>query len=203
MAAAVVMQDEIARELGRQLTSEIDDDERLPVGNRSDSGDAYRLYLKGEYDWNKRTVEGLKAAIGFFQQAIDQDPTYALAYAGMADAYMLLSNVMPPAEAFGKAKAAANRALEIDPRLAEPYATLGYISLHYDWNWKEAETHLKRSSELNANYPTARSLYARYLTIIGQFPDSVREMETAQQFDPLAVGIATGIRPQLLLCAPI
>jgi serine/threonine-protein kinase len=194
LTGAFIVQEDIAQEIAARLKSNLSGDERQQLRKRfTDSGEAYRLFLKGRYHWNKRTVEDLKTAIQFFQQAIDQDPTYALAYAGMADAYMLLSNAMPPGEAFGKSRAAANRALAIDKNLAEPYATLGYIALHYDWNWKEAETNLKRSSSLNANYPTARSLYARYLTILGRFPESVQEMARAQELDPLAQGIATGV----------
>jgi serine/threonine-protein kinase len=194
VAGAFIVQEDIAQDIAGRLKSDLSGTERQQLRKRfTDSGEAYRLFLKGRYYWNKRTVEELKTAIQFFQQAIDQDPTYALAYAGMADAYMLLSNAMPPAEAFGKSRAAANRALAIDKNLAEPYASLGYIALHYDWNWSEAETNLKRSSSLNANYPTARSLYARYLTIRGRFPESVQEMSRAQELDPLAQGIATGI----------
>jgi serine/threonine protein kinase/tetratricopeptide (TPR) repeat protein len=188
------VEEEIARQIAENLRSNLTGEQRQQVARRhTDVDEAYRLYLKGRYHWNKRTVEGLRTAIDFFQQAIDRDPTYALAYAGLADAYMLLANVMPPAEAFGKAKAAVQRTLAIDPNLAEPHTTLGYIALHYDWNWSEAEGRLKRASELNPNYPTARSLYARYLTAIGRFPQSAEQMRRAQQLDPLAVGIATGI----------
>jgi serine/threonine-protein kinase len=194
VAGAFLVQEDIAQDIATLLKSTLSGTERRQLRKRfTDSGEAYRLFVKGRYHWNKRTVEGLKTAIQFFQQAIDQDPTYALAYAGMADSYMLLSNTMPAAEAFGKSKAAAKRALDIDNNLAEPYASLGYIALQYDWNWNEAETNLKRSSSLNANYPTARSLYARYLTIRGRFPESVQEMSKAQGLDPLAQGIATGI----------
>jgi serine/threonine-protein kinase len=194
VSGAFVVQEEIARQIADQLQSGLSGEERQQVAKRyTDDGEAYRLFLKGRYHWNKRSVESLRTAIDFFQQAIDRDPTYALAYAGMADSYMLLSNVMPPAEAFGKAKSAANKALTIDRNLADPYATLGYISLHYDWKWAEAEANLKRASELNPNYPTAHSLYGRLLSVLGRFPASVEEMKRAQELDPLALGIATGV----------
>ncbi len=188
------IQEDIARDIADRLTSNLSREERQAVSKReTDSGEANRLFLKGRYHWNKRTVESLKTAIDFFQQAIDKDPTYARAYAGMADSYMLLSNAMPPGEAFGKAKAAAARALEIDKNLSEPHATLGYIALHYDWNWQSAETNLKQAIELSPNYPTAHSVYARYLSIMGRYPQSVEEMRRAQQLDPLAPGISTGV----------
>jgi serine/threonine-protein kinase len=188
------MEEDIARDLADRLTSNLSGAERQAIGKRdTDNVLASRLYFKGRYYWNKRTIDSLRTAVDMFQQAIDKDPTYALAYAGMADSYMLLSNVMPPGEGFGKSKAAAGRALELDKKLAEPYATLGYIALHYDWNWQRAESNLKRAIELGPNYPTAHSIYGRYLSIMGRYPQSVEEMLRAQELDPLSPGISTGV----------
>jgi eukaryotic-like serine/threonine-protein kinase len=191
---AFLVQEQIAQEIAARLRADLTGEEREQMGKRfTDSGEAYRLFLKGRYHWNKRGVENLKLAIQFFSQAIELDPTYALAYSGMADCYMLLGNVLKPEEAFGKARAAANRALEIDANLAEPYATLGFIALHYEFDWAGAEKNLRRSSELNPNYPSARSVYARYLMAMGRYPESVQEVSRALQLDPLSQGVMSGI----------
>jgi serine/threonine-protein kinase len=193
-AAVYEIQEEISREVARNLRMPItDQDRRLLAQQDTRNTDAYQLYLKGRYFWNKRTVEGLSKAIDYFQQAIAKDPNYALAYSGLADCYIFQGNLIRPADIFPKAKAAVMKALEQDPNLAEPYATLGYIALHYDWNWSDAEMAFRRSFERNPNYPTAHSMYARYLSVRGRLREALDEMRRAQELDPLALGVSTGI----------
>src|SRR5207245_1615952 len=121
----------------------------------------YRLYLKGRYYWNLRTAELLKKANEYFQQAIDKDPSYGLAYAGLAESYALFTfyEVLPPSEACPKAKAAAMKALEIDETLAEAHAGLGWIKMTCDWDWPGSEREFKRALEINPIYGTARMWY--------------------------------------------
>ena len=193
-AAVYEIQEEISREIARNLRLPITEkDRRLLAQRDTRDTDAYQLYLKGRYFWNKRTADGLAKGIDYFQQAIAKDPNYALAYSGLADCYILQSNLVRPADIFPKAKAAVMKALAQDPDLAEPYSTLGYIGLHYDWNWSDAETAFKRSFERNPNYATAHSMYARYLSARGRLREAVDEMRRAQELDPLALGISTGI----------
>jgi eukaryotic-like serine/threonine-protein kinase len=193
-AAVYEIQEEISREVVRSLRLRTTEQDRQLL-SRQDTRDreAYQLYLKGRYFWNKRTAEGLAKGIEYFQQAIEKDPNYARAYSGLADSYVFQGNLIRPADIFPKAKAAAMKAIERDENLAEPYATLGYIALHYDWNWSDAETAFKKSFERNLNYPTAHSMYARYLTARGRFREALDQMKRAQELDPLALGISTGI----------
>jgi TolB-like protein/Tfp pilus assembly protein PilF len=193
-AGVYEIQEEISREVTRSLRAPVSaEDRQLLARQDTRSTEAYQLYLKGRYFWNKRTADGLVKAIDYFQQAIAADPGYALAYSGLADCYILQGNMIRPTDIFPKAKAAVMKALEQDPHLAEPYATLGYIRLHFDWNWAEAEDAFRRALERNPNYPTAHSMYARYLTARGRFEQALDEMKRAQELDPLALGIGAGI----------
>lgn len=155
--------------------------------------DIYRLYLKGRYEWNKRSVEGSKRAIQYFQQVLDADPSYAPAYSGIADSYSFESGYLPAAEVFPKAQAAAQRALELDPDLAEAHTSLGFVYLMYAWDWRKAEAEFHRALDINPNYASAHSFYARLLTVLGRFPEAEREIGKAQILDPLSPGIATGV----------
>ncbi|MDX1546172.1 MAG: protein kinase [Rhodothermales bacterium] len=150
---------------------------------------AYEHYLKGRYFWNKRTAAGLHRAVDHFRQAIDRAPTYARAYAGLADAYCILGfyDWQPPREAFPKARAAAQRALEIDPSMAEPHAALGYVALYYDWDWEESERQFRRAIERNPRYAVAHQWYANYLTAMGRFEEAAREMQWGLALDPLSL----------------
>ena len=132
--------------------------------------------------------ENLLKAIGFFKQALDADPNYAPAYAGLADCYQLLPEYFggPPHEHFPKAKAAAQRALALDETLAEAHAALGYTLAFYEWDWAGAEREFKRALELNPNYATAHQWYGEYLSVFRRFDESLREFERAQQLDPLS-----------------
>jgi TolB-like protein/Tfp pilus assembly protein PilF len=157
---------------------------------------AYHLYLKGRFHWNKRTEEDLYKSLGFFEQANQSDPNYAPAYAGMADAYIMLGEhgSAPALSIMRKARAAASRALEIDARLAEAHVSLGSISALYEWKWAEAEQHFRRAIELNPSYPTAHHWYGYdYLAPQGRLPEALAELEQAHHLDPLSLIIATSV----------
>ncbi len=151
--------------------------------------EAYDLYLKGRFFWNKRTQDGYLKSLGYFQQAIDRDPTYALAYVGIADCYSLLGwyDYLPPQEAFPRARAAAKKALEMDDTLAEANASRGWISANYEWDWPEAESKYRRAIELNPSYATAHQWYAEYLSYMGRHAESIAEAKRAQELDPLSI----------------
>jgi TolB-like protein/Flp pilus assembly protein TadD len=154
--------------------------------------EAYEAYLKGRYFWNKRTEDGLKKSIEYFQQAISQDPKFAAAYAGLADSYSILgSDVLPANVASSKAQVAANRALELDPAIAEGHAELALVEFYYDWDWARSEQEFRRAIELNPNYATAHQWYSYYLTAMGRFPQAMEEARKAQQIDPLSLAINT------------
>lgn len=150
---------------------------------------AYDLYLKGRHAWYRRTEAGLRSALSYFQQAVAAAPDYARAHAGLADAYAVLGfyDYLSPREAFPKAEAAAERALELDPTLAAPHSTLGYVALYYHWNWPRAEQEFQRSIALDPNYSTAHQWYANFLTAMGRFPEAERAMRRAQELDPLSL----------------
>jgi serine/threonine-protein kinase len=193
MSGVFQAQQQIAREIASNLHLNLTNRERATLNREATrSPEAHHLYLKARYLWNRRTVETLKQAIEQFEQAVAKDPGFALAFAGLADAYML-GNVMHPREAFPRAKTAARRAIELDPSAAEPYASLGYIALHYDWDWAEAEANFRKALDLNPRYATAHSMYARFLSTQGRFSEALAEMRRAQELDPLALGISTGI----------
>ena len=153
--------------------------------------EALDLYVKGRYHWNSRGP-GLLTSIGLFTRALDVDPAFALAYSGMADAYVQLGygNGLPPGDAFPKARAAATRALTLDSTLAEPHATLAFVHLYYDWDWPAAEQEFKRAIAINPSYATAHEWYGLFLAAMGRFDDARAEEERAEALDPLSVAIA-------------
>jgi TolB-like protein/Tfp pilus assembly protein PilF len=156
-----------------------------------DNVDAYRLYLKGRYFWNQYTEEGWKKAIDYFNQAIEIDPNYALAWAGLADTYYQMSSiVMLPVEAIPRARAAAIRALAIDDGVAEAHASLGIIKAQYDWDSKGAEKEFKRALELNSNYATAHQWYGMFLYADTQFEAAKVELDKAHELDPFSMIVA-------------
>jgi DNA-binding winged helix-turn-helix (wHTH) protein/TolB-like protein/Flp pilus assembly protein TadD len=154
----------------------------------TEDAEAYRLYLKGEYLSNKFTPEGSKTAIEYFNQAIVQDPSYAMAYASLSKSYGIMGSNgwLPPKEAFPKAKAAATKALEIDDQLAEGHAVLGATKMFYEWDWSAAEREFKRAIDLNSDYPEAHRLYSYLLTAMGRFDGSIAEAELNLRLDPLS-----------------
>ena len=186
------VQDSISERVAGALTVRLTEEEqRLLTKRYTENSEAFQAYIRGRYFWNKRTVEGLKKGIEFAQQAIAIDPTYALAYVGLADSYNLLPGHggLPPKDFFPKAKAAALRALEIDPTLAEAYASLGFVSYRFDWDWQTSGQHFRRAVELKPNYPTAHHWYGESLAPLARFEESTAALERAQELDPLSLPI--------------
>ena len=193
----LALQSEVAGAIAREVRVKMTPQEQESLArSRPVDSEAYHAYLKGRYFWNKRTQEALLEAIGFFQQAIDKDPTYALAYAGLADTYALLGSnaydALPPTKAMPLAKAAALKALKIDEELAEGHASLAYARLSYDWDLPEAEKEFRRAIELNPGYATAHHWYGHYYLAAGELDQALAEMNKAQELDPLSLVINVG-----------
>ncbi|PYS80385.1 MAG: hypothetical protein DMF67_20580 [Acidobacteria bacterium] len=181
------VQQQIAREIASRLRARLQPGAAEPKTYTHD-GEAYQDYLRGRYFWNKRTEDGFRKAVGYFNQAIERDPNYALAYSGLADTYALMSDysILPPNEAMPKARAAAERALALDDTLAEAHTSLAFVRMAYDWKWDEAGEDFRRAIELNPNYATAHQWYASYLVQVGRFGESLSEIRHAQELDPLS-----------------
>ena len=183
-----VVQDAISKKVAEALKLQLGGDtqtEKSPTQNV----EAYRLYLQGRYHALKLTPPEIRQGIIFYQQAINTDPLYALAFAGMAQAYAALpiTSDVEPNEVFPQAKAAAEKALEIDPNLAEAHVILGVVEFWFDWDWKNAEIELKKSIEISPNNADAHRFYAVLLTCLGRSDEALAEMETARQIDPLSL----------------
>jgi TolB-like protein/Flp pilus assembly protein TadD len=194
MSDLLATQRDIAREIVEKLRLKVSGEEKGLAKHYTESNEAYQLYLRGRFYWNKRTEEGMRKSLEYYQQAIQTDPNFALAYSGLADAYDLLgasdaSGGMPPHEAMPKAKAAALKALEIDDTLAEPHVSLAHVQYYYERDWPTAEREYRRAIELNPNYPTAHQWYAVYLMSAGRFNEAVAENRRAQELDPLSLPI--------------
>jgi len=186
----LTVQEDIAKAVSDKLRLRTTAEERkLLVKRSTQNAEAYQLYLKGLYYWNRRTGETLKKAIEFFRQALEKDPGYALAYAGMAESYAMFSyyTVAPPAEAFPKAKAAAQKALEIDEAVAEAHASLGWVKISYEWDWTGAEREFGRALEIDPNHATARQWYAAYLVAMGRLDESLGAYRRALETEPLSL----------------
>jgi len=187
------IQDEISQTIAATLTEQLVP--RTAVVRAEPDVEAYTLYLKGRYHWNRRTNESMRTAADYFQQALERDPSFALAHAGMADCYTLLGWVafggLAPHDAFPKARAAAERALELDESLAEAHNSLAWTKLVYDWDWGGAEQSFRRALELNPRYAMAHAWYAMHLTWTGQLDAGLRHADQAQQLDPLSLIIHT------------
>jgi TolB-like protein/DNA-binding winged helix-turn-helix (wHTH) protein/Tfp pilus assembly protein PilF len=154
--------------------------------------DAYEAYLKGRFFWNKRSLQSLQQAVKYFQQAIALDPTYARAYAGLAESYAIMGYMVSPSdEQAQKGRAAARRAIELDDQLPEAHTALGFIAENHDWDWRTAEQEYRRAIQLNPNYATGHQLYAECLALQGRFGEAFPEIERARQLDPLSLIIAT------------
>lgn len=155
----------------------------------TENTEAYQLYLKGRYYWNRRTEQTLKRSVEYFQQAIDKDPGYAQAWAGLADCYAVYNSykIELPRESGPKAKAAAAKALELDNSLADAHAALGMARMSYDWDWDGAEREFQRAIELDPNYPTAHHWYAICLTAVGRSEQAAASLKRALQLDPLSL----------------
>jgi tetratricopeptide (TPR) repeat protein len=190
------VEEEISREISEKLRLRLSREQKKKLTRRyTDNTEAYQTYLKGRFYWNKRNEEGLRRGIEYFQQAIDLDPGYALAYAGLADSYNLLAgySALSPREAFPRAKAAARKALEIDDTLAEAHTSLAFVMLAYDWDWAIAESTFKRAISLDPTYATAHHWYALLLVATSRPLEAVVEVKRAQELEPLSLAISTGL----------
>ena len=183
------VQQSIASEIARMLRLQLTGREQQ-ILNKPQTADprAYELYLKGRFQWNKRDAAGLYKAIELFNQAIEIDPQYALAYAGLADCYNLLDiwAGLPTNETFPRARAAAEKALAIDDQLAEAHTSLAYAIHTYEWDWAAAEKQYRRAIDLNPNYATARQWYAEFLTANGRFDEATAQGRKALELDPMS-----------------
>jgi len=183
------VEDSISEKVANALTVNLSGDEQKQLLRPfTGNSEAYQLYMKGRFFWNKRTVDGVKKSIDYFQRAIQADPNYAVAHAGLADSYTLAGSygysILPPKEAMPKAEAAAAKALAIDDRLAEAHASLGYIKLIYDWDWTGAEQEFKRAIALNPLYDTAHHWYSHELVALGRADEAMVEARRALQISP-------------------
>jgi len=182
------IQDEISLAIVDALKVKLLGEEKEQVlKRRTENNEVYQLYLKGRFFWNKRTGEALRKAIGCFQEAIDIDPNYALAWAGLADSELLGASSSSPKEAMPKAKAAVVKALELDDGLAEAHASLARIKMDFDWDWAGAEREFKRALELNPNYATAHQWYANCLLAVGRMEEALAEITLACEMEPFSL----------------
>jgi tetratricopeptide (TPR) repeat protein len=186
---AVETADAIFLALGEQKRAESVRGKPAISQNQSD---AYLHYLKGRFFWNRRNEQGFELAIREFQSAIDKQPAYAQAYAGLADSYNLSASygVVPPQTFMPKARAAALRAIELDDSLAEAHTSLASVAQNYDWDWSSAEKEYRRAIALNPNYATAHHWYAECLALQGRFDEAFSEIGKARELDPLSLIIA-------------
>jgi TolB-like protein/DNA-binding winged helix-turn-helix (wHTH) protein/Flp pilus assembly protein TadD len=200
----LAMQSEIARSIAEQIRVQLTPHERAALKKSSPvNPEAYEDYLKGRYFWNKRTADGLKKAIEYFNQSLEKDPDNAEAYAGLADSYALLGDweygVLSPKEAYPKAKAAAKKALELDPDLGEAHISLAFCLDNFDWDWEGAEKEFRRGIELNPGYATGHHWYAWHLTAVGRNGRAIAEIEKAQSLDPLSLIIGADLAEEYLI----
>jgi tetratricopeptide (TPR) repeat protein len=192
-AGIISLQEQIAGDIAEKLRSKLSVSEKQQVTKQgTQNADAYELYLKGHYHWNKRTPADMEAAISYFNQAIAKDPNYAGAYSGLADVYSSLPNYGgTPSESYPKSNAAARKALELDPSLAHPHAVLGSNEMEYDWDFAGGEAEFKKALELDPNDATAHQWYAEDIAMIGgREQGAFAEVNRAHQLDPLSTIIS-------------
>ncbi len=191
------VQDEISGEISEKLRLQLTRTEKKRLTRRqTEDSEAYQLYLKGRHHWNQWTEEGFYKAIDYFQQAVEKDPCYALAWAGVADSWVLLgwNSYLPPKEAFPKGKAAAMTARQLDPDLAEARTSWAALLWLHDWKWEGAQTEFKRSLELSPTYSTANHWFAEFATTMGRHEEAIARMRKSQELDPLSliINVAVG-----------
>lgn len=197
-----VIQSDIAKRIARALKVHMVRREKLGIEKQAtEHPGAHSIYLKGLFDLNSRTEEGLKRGIEYFEQALKEDPSYAQAYTGIAECYALLAwlEFLPPGKAFPLAKAAAEKALGIDDRLAETHTSLGQVMYMYDWDWPGAERELKLAIHLSPSYAPAHQYYSDYLKAMGRFDEALGEVGKARELDPRSLSINTGVGHVLYL----
>jgi len=200
----LALQGEVASAIADQIRINLNPQEQAALkAAKVVNPEAYESYLKGRYFWNKRTAGGLKVALAYFNQAIEEDPNYARAYSGLADTYALLGDwqyaVMTPKEALPKAKAAAVRALELDRALGEAHNSLAFCLDGFDWNFESAGEEFRRAIELNPGYATAHHWYAWHLSLLGRYEEAIAEMRKANNLDPLSLIISADLAELLVI----
>jgi TolB-like protein len=189
------VQADLARDVSEKLRLRLSREEQQRVTKRhTENAEAYELYLKGRYYLNTLTHEGDRKSLEYFQRAVEKDPLYGPAYAGLAEyyaavPYAVTTSPIPPKEAYSKAKAAALRAVELDDTLAEAHTSLGMIAVLHEWDWNGAEREFSRAIALNPNYVPARHWYSHYLIYLGRFAESLAQSRRALELDPLDVGM--------------
>jgi TolB-like protein/Tfp pilus assembly protein PilF len=196
LADVVAIQEEIAHEIFERLRLSLTGDEKKRVNKRPTlDAQAYQDYLRGQFYWNKRTADGVKKGIEYFQRAIERDPGYTLPYVGLADCYNILGfyAYAAPRDAFPKAKAAALKALEIDGALTEAHASLAYGRLYYEWDWAGAEREFKGVVERNPTYATGHLYYGNLLGAMGRLGEAAEQFEKGREIDPLSLIINTSV----------
>jgi DNA-binding winged helix-turn-helix (wHTH) protein/tetratricopeptide (TPR) repeat protein len=187
-----VLEDLVTERVAESMSISLSEGTNMRLARRpTEDSKAYRLYLEGRFFWNKRTEEGLRRSIEHFQQATARDPQYALAFAGLADSYVLLASfgVESALQAGPIAKAAAMKALEIDNSLAEAHASLGMVYFYYEWDWFQAEEEFQRAISMAPNYIVARNWYALNLAAMGRLGDALVQVQRAEEIDPLSLNV--------------
>jgi TolB-like protein/DNA-binding winged helix-turn-helix (wHTH) protein/Tfp pilus assembly protein PilF len=200
----LALQKQVARSIAEEIRIKLTPHEQAVLKSvKRVNPDAYEAYLKGRYFWNKRTADGLKKAIDYFSQAIEKDPNYAQAYAGLADSYALLGDweygVLAPREAYPRAKAAASKALELDSTLGEAHISLAFCLDGFDWDWESAGREFKRGVELSPGYATGHQWYAWHLAALARNDEAVAELKKAESLDPLSLIIGADLAEELLI----
>lgn len=200
----LALQDQVARDIAEEIRIEVTPREAAALKSaKKIDPEAYDAYLKGRYFWNKRTADGLKEAVGYFNQAIASDPNYAAAYSGLADTYALLGDwgyaVMTPKEAMPKALSAARKALELDDTLSEAHASLAFCLEGFVWDFAAADREFRRAIELNPGYATARHWYAWHLSLLGRNSEAIAEMQKAENLDPVSPVVNADLAELLLI----
>ena len=201
---ALVLQSNVAREIAQQIEAALTPPEQLALAKpQAVEPEALAEYFKGRYFWNKRTSDGLRAAIACFERAIERDPSFAAAHSGLADAYALAGDweygVLAPQKAFIKAQAEATKALALDDGLAEAHTSLAFALDLYGWDWEAARREYVRAIEINPGYATAHLWYAWHLMIMGQISEGISELRKAESLDPLSAIIGAELAEALCI----
>jgi TolB-like protein/DNA-binding winged helix-turn-helix (wHTH) protein/Flp pilus assembly protein TadD len=200
--SVLVLQDEVARTIAQRIEINLTPQDQESLARlRAVDPEAHENYLKGRYYFNQRTTDALNKSIGYFRQAIAKDPSYALPYCGLADAYALLGfrGGVPSKEALWQAKAAAIKAIELDDTLSDPHVSLAFIAETHEWDWATAEREYKRALQLNPDDARAHHWYAGYLMYVGRFDEGIAEEQRARELDPLSLPINNALAGRLLV----